>query len=118
MSAEERLDEVRFRYIFPEDYNPVYANGVHGGLTPRGEVVMNFFLERLGLPYSQTHDVRDQKLGKVVRKEPEQPVIVRYVTTGVVLTIDNAKTIHKWLGDWIDRAERAAEEATKAAEEG
>ena len=33
---------VLFKYEFPETYNPVYANGAQGGLTPQGEIALNF----------------------------------------------------------------------------
>jgi len=108
MREGEKTRELTFRYIFDDLYNPVYVNGAYGGLSPRGEIVMNFFLERTGLPYSQTHAVGDDgTLGKVVGKEPEDQVVVRFVTTGIVLSTESAKTIHKWLGEWIGKAEAA-----------
>ncbi len=38
--------EIKFTFIFPDDYNPAFANGVWGGVTPKGELNMNFYLER------------------------------------------------------------------------
>ena len=43
MSADK--PEFRFKYIFSHDNNPVYVNGAHGGVNPRGELVVNFYLQ-------------------------------------------------------------------------
>ena len=48
--SESKKPEIVFKYIFNYAYNPVYVNGAHGGLSPRGELVMNFYLERPPLP--------------------------------------------------------------------
>lgn len=42
----DKKNELKFKYIFDDSYNPVYVNGAHGGVTPRGELVVNFYLER------------------------------------------------------------------------
>ncbi|KJE28127.1 hypothetical protein LG52_3209 [Geobacillus kaustophilus] len=34
MAGKEKA--VHFKYLFPDDYNPVYVNGVHGGISPQG----------------------------------------------------------------------------------
>ena len=49
--------EMTFKYIFTYDYSPVYVNGAHGGISPRGELVMNFYLERQPLPNAISHEI-------------------------------------------------------------
>ena len=82
---------VLFKYEFPETYNPVYANGAQGGLTPQGEIALNFFLERLPVPRRETYRVDEAgQMGESVKVEPSDEadaVIVRYVSTGVVMTL-------------------------------
>lgn len=92
---------VEFKYVFSDDYNPVYANGAHGGPSPKGEMVVNFFVERPALPYKVRNELTPEgTIGKEVGREPSEdhPRMVRYVTTGVVLSYESAKSIHEWLG--------------------
>ena len=46
-------NKVKFKYIFDSAYNPKYANGAFGNITPHGEVALNFYFERSALPYEQ-----------------------------------------------------------------
>lgn len=102
--------EITFKYIFKYDYNPAYINGAHGGISPRGEIVANFYLERPPLPNEITHAINaDGSIGAdVIAADPENldRIIVRYVSSGVVLNYQNAKVMHGWLGDRIAELER------------
>jgi hypothetical protein len=101
---------ISFKYIFKYDYNPVYINGAHGGVSPRGEIVANFYLERQPLPNEITHAINpDGTIGAdIIEVDPENlnNIIVRYVSSGVVLNHQNAKALHNWLGDKIAELER------------
>lgn len=100
---------IKFRYIFPKDYNPVYCNGAYGGISTRGEIVANFFLERMPIPYSITTPVNeDGTLSGVASTAPEDmnETVIRYISTGIVLTENNAKSIYEWLGNHIQELER------------
>jgi hypothetical protein len=101
---------ISFKYIFKYDYNPVYVNGAHGGVSPRGEIVANFYLERQPVPNEITHAINpDGSIGAdVIEVDPTNlnNIIVRYVSSGVVLNHQNAKALHGWLGDKIEELER------------
>ena len=108
--------ELTFKYVFADDYNPVYVNGAHGGVSPRGELVMNFYLERMALPRSVTHEINPNgTIGNEVAAEPEElkSSMVRYIDAGVVLNCQSAKELHLWLGERVKEME--ALERTKAA---
>jgi hypothetical protein len=49
--------EITFKYIFNYGYNPVSGNGAHGGISPRGELAVSFYLERPPLPNSISHGI-------------------------------------------------------------
>ena len=108
MSKQDQ--EITFKYIFKYDYNPAYINGAHGGISPRGEIIANFYLERPPLPNEITHAINaDGSIGSdVISADPENldRMIVRYVTNGVILNYQNAKVMHGWLGDKIAELER------------
>lgn len=104
----QKKPELKFKYQFAEDYNPVYVNGAHGGLSPRGELVVNFYLERPALPNSITHALMPNgTIGVEIAEEPEdlKSSLVRFVASGVILNAENARNIHAWLGERIREME-------------
>lgn len=108
--------EVTFKYIFNYAYNPVYANGAHGGLTPRGELVLNFYLERPPLPQEVSHEINPNgTIGNVTNEEPAdlKSSMVRYIENGVVLNYESARNLHYWIGEHLKEME--AIERAKAA---
>ena len=106
---------IKFKYIFPDDYNPKYVNGAYGGITPKGEIAVNFYLERQGLPISQTYEVSSEgNLGDEIHKEPIdlQTSMVRYVDTGILLNLNSAKEIISWLSEKVEILERTNKKIT------
>ncbi|HEY6873984.1 MAG TPA: hypothetical protein VI298_14765 [Geobacteraceae bacterium] len=100
--------QFKFKYIFTYDYNPVYINGAHGGVTPRGELVVNFYQERQPLPTAITQELNPNgTIGAEVAVEPEDlnRSLVRFVSNGVVLNYNTARELHYWLGEKIKEME-------------
>jgi hypothetical protein len=94
---------IRFKYLFPDDYSPQYANGAHGSVTPQGELTVNFYLERSPLPYSETHAVTSSgEVGEEIRKVPALPsdeaLVLRQLTSGVVMNVATATRVYEMLG--------------------
>ena len=97
-------------------YNPTYVNGAQGGFSPRGEMVINFYLERQPLPNAITHEITPEgAIGNETGMDPKDLAssMVRFIDTGVVMSYDNAKVFHAWLGDKL----REVEEIHKARTE-
>lgn len=108
--------ELTFKYIFNYGFNPSYVNGAQGGFSPRGEMIINFYLERQPLPQSITHEITPEgAIGRETAVEPEDlsSSMVRYIDTGVVMSYENARVFHAWLGDKL----REMEELHKARTE-
>ena len=108
--------EIKFKYIFNYGYNPVYVNGAHGGVSPRGELIVNFYLERMPLPESITHEINQNgTIGNEVEAEPEdlKNSLVRVVENGVVLNYQSARDLLIWLGEMVKQME-ALEQAKEA----
>ena len=102
--------KIEFRYIFDDSYNPVYANGAFGGGGPQGDLTINFYHERPPIPYSQTHLLDPQKkiLGAEIDRDPktESPLIVRFITAGIVTDEAFARRLHDWLGDKLEQYDK------------
>ena len=108
--------ELTFKYIFNYAYNPVYVNGAHGGISPRGELIMNFYMERPPLPNEIIHEINPNgTIGDVVAEKPEdlKNSMVRFIDSGVVLNYESARNIHFWIGERLKELE--AIERAKAA---
>jgi len=108
--------ELTFKYVFNYAYNPTYVNGAQGGFSPRGEMVINFYLERQPLPNAISHEITPEgAIGNETGMDPKDLAssMVRFIDTGVVMSYDNAKVFHAWLGDKL----REVEEIHKARTE-
>lgn len=102
---------VEFKYKFADDFNPVYANGAHGGISTQGEIVLNFYLERQPVPFEEIHSIDAQgKLGPIIERTPvidgESIQAIRFVASGVVLSHETAKRIRDFLDRQIQELER------------
>lgn len=108
--------ELTFKYVFNYAYNPTYVNGAQGGFSPRGEMMINFYLERQPLPNEITHEITAEgAIGREISVEPKDLAnsMVRYIDTGVVMSYENAKIFHAWMGEKL----REVEEMHKARTE-
>jgi len=65
------------------------------------------FLDGNGIPTQLYSDYKidDNKLIKIADSEDSKKGIIREFETGVYMTIETAKEIHKWLGDQISNFE-------------
>lgn len=100
---------IKVKYEYSEDYNPVYVNGLHGGITGLGEIVMNFFMERHAVPRTEVYALDDNK-NLVMPPTSTEPTdynesILRYVETGVIMSYPVAVEIHAWLDRHIKTIE-------------
>lgn len=100
-------DKIKFKYKFPDDYNPKYANGAYGGIGSQGEIVINFYLERQPIPRVELHQIQHEKSDEEnsppvdIIPEDLSSTLIRYIQTGVVLNLRSARSIHSWLGKHI-----------------
>ena len=102
--AEAKKD-LTFVYTRAKDYRVVAANGVHGGVTGRGDFRFDLFLESAEIPNSVTHSITPDGLGPEIARDPDHPAIVREIQMGVVMQIDQAKSFARWILERIQLAE-------------
>ena len=102
--SHQRKPEINFNYIYNYSYNPSYANGVQGGFSPRGELVMHFYQERPALPKELTHEITPEGgIGALVESDPKNlnGTMVRFVEAGVTMNFQTAAMVHSWLGEQL-----------------
>lgn len=99
---DQTIEKIKFKYLFDKSYNPAYCTGGFGGLTPRNEIILNFFMERHPIPYSETREVTTSgALGDVISMKPKENPntvkVIRSVQCGVIMDLKTAKEIREWL---------------------
>lgn len=86
------------------DYRIAFAVDAIGGPTPQGHLTCNFFKEYAGLP-SEGRFVRNPD-GTALYEDKSEPVLVREVEFGIIVTPEVAESIGNWL---IQRAREIRE---------
>lgn len=100
-------DKVDFHYIKSNHFRVIHADGVYGGATPRGFIHMNFFSERTPIPQKVVQEVTATgQLGQEIGTEGKKG-IVREVEVGVVINIEHARSLIRWLEERIKPIEDA-----------
>lgn len=95
--------QVKFVFRQAPGYRVIAANGVWGGVTPRGDLSMDFYVEALSTPESIAHLVRaDGKLGDELSRSPAERPFVRELQVGVLLSLSQAESIGRWLIDKVE----------------
>ena len=113
LDNQELPKKVKFVYKQPDDYKIVYANGIYGGPTPRGEFKFDLFHEYGPAPESELHYVKeDGSVGGKVESEAsvEEAIVIRERKIGVVMELRHAKNIASWMLTKIQEIEERREE--------
>jgi len=103
---------VSFDYIKSNQFRVIRVDGVHGGVTPRGNTIqMALFSERTPIPQRETHEIvvsdeKGGKLGKMIKAVKRDAFMVREVEVEALMDLTISKAIHAWLGRKIEEAEK------------
>ena len=70
-TKRQKPTKVRFVYNKAEELQPLYVNGIIGGMSPKGELMCNFYFESKELPLEDKIPLVDGKpqMDKLIRKE-------------------------------------------------
>ncbi len=102
MTDKIKKQKVSFRYKISPNFATYAIDGVHGGLTPKGEIIMNVFHERHAIPQKIVYEINpDGSLGEIIEKE-EKKSIIRDVPFGLSISPATARLIAKWLNEKAD----------------
>ena len=84
---------VEFHFQKSNFFRVIKIHGAWGGISPRSEIQMNVFSERIPLPDSLSQEVSDAGLGKVVKHTGTTTGIVREVEAAITMTPDVARSL-------------------------
>ncbi len=116
MSEEEdkekqKTDKITFVYSRPEDLIPIYVNGVYGGMTPKGELVCNFFIEYRDVPLEEKMRVVEgipqvDKIQKMERRkqEPNEMVWIRDIRVCLIIPPQEISNMANWMLEHLKKS--------------
>ena len=109
----EQAKKVVFTFQKSEDYRVFPVNGVWGGVTPRGDLKLDFFVES-HLPDSVEHSVTPLGLGPEVQRKPgdrSTTHLTRDVQLGLLISLEHAESIANFILGKVKEARTAASSA-------
>jgi hypothetical protein len=113
--ADERKfpEELQVFFEISKDFKTIACNGAWGGLTPRADMLIQFFIEKQAIPESIKNKVNaDGSLGPIIETKPPNR-IVRELQVGVLMSVDEARNLVKFLNDKIQQYETIKSEIDK-----
>jgi len=107
--------QVKFEFIKANGYRVVYADGVHGGITPRGQIQLNFYTERFPIPQQTVHELDAQ--GRIGPERTElrntKEGIIREFEEGVIMNMETARSVAEWLRSKVEEFDRHLNQASE-----
>jgi hypothetical protein len=102
--------EVSFKYVKSNFFRVIHADGAWGGLSPRGDIHISFYNERVAIPDTSRFIVSE---GEIVKPEEYKASskLVREVEADVIVDLTAAKSLRAWLTHKIDALEALIKEA-------
>lgn len=113
MSNKNEDKKIVFRYEKKADYKVIYANGIHGGISPRGEFKFDLFTEYSKFPDEVIHSKVPDGIGPEIDRNPKNLPIIREAQVGIIMSVESAKSIARWIMQHINDYEKLHREATK-----
>ncbi len=94
-------DSVTFHYIKSPQFREIFAEGMFGGVTPRGYISVALYKERFPIPKSITNAFDEHGvLNNEVKRDGKEGV-VRLVEANVYFDRNAATSLVQWLQDKI-----------------
>jgi hypothetical protein len=103
---------IRFDFIKSNYFRVIHVEGVFGGNSPRGLINMAVFNERWPIPKQITHEFKEGKSGDEIERA-SRDAVVREVEAQLVMNVQTAKIICKWLQGKIDDIEKTTDKTDK-----
>lgn len=94
--------ELLFHYIKTDNYRTYYSDGFFGGITPKGKIYMEPFIERGSTPQQVKHIISESgniDAGAILESKKD---VIREIECGIIMDIETAKSLVSWLSTKID----------------
>jgi hypothetical protein len=99
--------QVVFHYIKSTFFRVAHADGVIGGITPRGPIHISFYSERPAIPQSTEQAILETgALGEITAQTGREG-IVREMDIDIIITRQVAADLRDWLAQRIEDLDKA-----------
>ena len=115
-NGKNQPDEISIEWEYDKDYRLVPANGMWGGITPRGDLRIDFFVEVAPVPGSgETAFLKDESglIYKEGRRTPKKETLVRKIQVGVMIPPQQILSFAEWFKDKAQKARVVQESPSK-----
>lgn len=107
---EHKLKQIEFNFQYDPAYRIIPTNGVWGGLTPRGDIKLDFFVESTATPERIINAINnDGSLGEEIERSPNRK-LVRHVQVGILMSITEAESIVNFISAKLHEYKKALED--------
>jgi hypothetical protein len=114
MATKKKLDSnsnrLTFHYVKSNQFRVIRADGAWGGVTPRLEIQMSVFSERLPLPEFDEMDISEVP-AKPIRTGVKTKGLIREVESAILMSSSTARSLAQWLADKADQVDKIKAEA-------
>jgi hypothetical protein len=93
----DKKKTITFEYRLSNQYTVYPITGAFGGITPRGDIIVNLFTERNAIPHKQVFELSNEHGLARMLSEEKGTEIVRDVHFGISLQSQDARSIADWL---------------------
>lgn len=114
LAQEKKVETITFKYKRARDYRVIAVNGAYGGPLPTGEIKADFFIEFREAPDTERFELRNNKIGPLIKQEPSEEPWIRELQIGLVFSKNTAKSIANWL---LEKVKKAEEQEVKVGQE-
>jgi hypothetical protein len=101
--SKEKLQPVDVHFIKTANYRTYYFDGAFGGLTPKGAIYLDLYLERAATPQSMKMDLGTGSPSEVPDTRHGKSGIVREIECGLIMDIQAASALRDWLNRKLDQ---------------
>jgi hypothetical protein len=106
MANNEQADDqndalkLRYHYLKSQFFRTVHADGIFGGVTPRGLIQIAFFSERQPIPTAMVHTISSDgvDMGESRNLREGREGAIREVEVNAILSAETAERLQEWLG--------------------
>lgn len=109
-------EDIPIEYEYDSNYHVVAANGMFGGLTPRGDLRIDFFVEYTGVPGPGALKYRrnpDGSTEEVPGPKPGSTKMIRRVQVGVLVPPQQIESFSNWFRDKAQQIQLAKDAGSK-----
>lgn len=99
------MDTIKGNFKGIEEYKYKYINGAFATINTQGEILLNFYCEKLNLPSNFEINLSgDDSVATEKIIQNESIPLIRELECGVIMNLEVAKSIYEFLGDTIKSA--------------